>query len=135
ERTHRAFAEDGQRDALPNHALRPAVFYQRRLRVVEHVDEARSDREAGRVDFLATSRRGQVATGGDPIALNRPVLDGAGGSGSVVDRTVSDHEVVLRRPRAPGAGEQQEQRNAAAHRSVTARGTPPASIVAGGWMS
>ena len=107
--THRAFTEDGERDALPEHALRPAVRDQRRLGVIEHVDEARRDRESRGIDLLPAARRRQIATGGDSIGLNRKVLDDAGGSRSVVDGAVPDDEVVLRRSGTPGARQHREQ--------------------------
>src|SRR6185436_16001182 len=55
DRSHRALAEHFEGDALPDVALRAAVSDERRLRVAQHVDEARSDGEVRRIDILAPS--------------------------------------------------------------------------------
>ena len=53
ERSHgEPFAEDLQGDTLANVALRAAVMEKRLIRPAQHVDEARRNGEAGRIDLL-----------------------------------------------------------------------------------
>ena len=135
ERAHRALAEHRQRHALPDHSLRAPVGDEGRLGMIEHVDEAGRDGQTRRVDLLPAARGRQIPVGGNPIGLNGEVLHGTCGSSAVVDGAVSDDEVVLRRGSACRARSDHEERQCGSHRSVTARGTPAVSIIAGGWMS
>ncbi len=97
ERAHRTLAEHRERHTLTNRALRPSVLDERRLGVVQHVDEAGRDRQVRRVHFFASARAAEVANGGDAVALHGDVLHDAFGAAAVVHRPTADHEVVLRR--------------------------------------
>ena len=63
---------------------------QRQLRVHVHVDEARSDRQAGGVDGGVRRGGAEVADGGDRFALQADVRRVGGTAGAVDDRTAGD---------------------------------------------
>ena len=64
-----AFAEDFERHALANVALRFAVFDQRRHGPTQHVDKARGHGQAVDVDVLLGRFLEQVANGRDAVVL------------------------------------------------------------------
>ena len=68
-----ALAEDLQRDALADVALRPAVRDQRVGRPGQHVDEAGSDGHPFRVHRPSGPRCGEVAHGGDLVPAHAHV--------------------------------------------------------------
>ncbi len=105
DRPHRALTEHFERHALPDGALRVPVGNQRGLGVAQHVDEAGSNRQTGRVHFFASALAPEIANGRDAIALNRHIGGPAVGAGAVVDGAVPDHDVVLRRLHSGAAGD------------------------------
>src|SRR5205085_8463921 len=109
ERTHGTLAEYGKRDALADHALGAAVGNQCGLGVIQHVDESGRYGEPGRIDFLTATGAAQIAARDDPIALDGHVLNHTGHAGPVVDGSMPDDEVVLRRPRACADRKQEKQ--------------------------
>src|SRR5581483_10576385 len=111
QRTDGAFAEHRERDALADAALRAAVRPERRLRVVQHVDEPRRDREAGGVHLLASARAAERADRRNPIAGDRDVLDDPGTAGAVVHGPVMNDEIVGRRRRTRRRARRRQQRN------------------------
>ncbi len=94
ERAHRAaLAEDLERDALADVALRASVHEQRLGRPREHVDEAGRHRQVRRVDRHAGARRSQASDARDPVAFDSDVDDAAGIARTVVHRAVPDDGV------------------------------------------
>ncbi len=110
ERPHRAFAEDGERDALADHALRSTVGNQRRLGVIQHVDETGRHREPRRVAFLPPLPSAEITARDDVIALHGDILDGAGRTGAVVDGSMPDDEVVIRLRRGGACADEERKK-------------------------
>jgi hypothetical protein len=94
ERPHRIFTDHLERHALREVAERTAIGKQRFLRMREHVDEARRDRLAVRVDQLARPQAARRAHIGDAIGVDRHFTGIGLAAQAVVDQAIVDHEVV-----------------------------------------
>ena len=108
ERAHRlALAEDLERHPLLDVAERAAVLDQRFVRPAQHVDEARRDGEATRIDLGLALRIGERTNRRNAVAEDRDVSYARGGSAAVVDVAAPDDDVVGVRLRgATGRGEE-----------------------------
>ena len=99
ERPHRcAFAHHFERNALADVALRAAVLDERRVGPGHHVDEARSDGEAGYVVLERSFGIADVAQCDDRVAVDRDVARVRRLAAAVVDRPAAKNDIMsLRR--------------------------------------
>ena len=112
-RRRASFARDLRGDALADLRLRAVVREQRHLGLAEHVDEAGRDHVVAGVDAARRRRLGEIADGGDVVALDADVAAEPGRAGAVHDAAARDDEVERgRRLRPHGRRGQQS----AAHR-------------------
>ena len=89
-----AFAGDLGGDALKDFGRQMRVDQDRQLGLAEHVDEARRDHHAVRVDGALGLRRAEKADGGDAAVANADIARVPGRAGAVNDVAVADDEVV-----------------------------------------
>src|SRR5579871_162599 len=106
-RPHRlAFAEDLERDALPEVALRAAVHEQAPLRT-HQVDEAGCNHLTVYVEFALSSRTIQIADLRDMVALDRYAPRNASSAAAIADESVAQDNIVVW---GPSAGSENDDR-------------------------
>ena len=89
-----AFAGELGGDALKDFGRQMRVHQDGQLGLAEHVNEARRDDHAVRVNGALGLRRAQKADGGDASVANADVAGVPGRAGAVNDVAVADDEVV-----------------------------------------
>ena len=118
-------AQHHRRHALPDHALGLGFHEDRVVRVVVHVDEARSDRQARRIDPPRRRRRAEITDGRDASASNPHVRSYGRSALAIQYRTAGDQEVVrlLGRGASAGGGEKEteQDRHGVSHGRVNFR--------------
>src|SRR5882724_1662110 len=91
ERAHRSLAEDLGGHTLAKLALRAPVRDQGTLGVREHVDEARSYSQPGRIDDRRSSNGFEIADRSNSVAFDSDVSTLRGAACSVVDGSTTDY--------------------------------------------
>ena len=96
ERPHgRAFAQDFERHALADVALRAAILEEGAVGPTQHVDEPRGDRETPGVQLRPAARAPQLADGRDGLPVDGEVAGHRRPAAAIVDHAVADEEVVF----------------------------------------
>ncbi len=90
-----AFAGDFRGNALRELAQRTIVEEERDFGLAEHVNEARSDDAAFRIDFSFSMGFAQIANCGEAIATYSDIGGIPGIPGAVDDVTIADDEIIV----------------------------------------
>jgi hypothetical protein len=105
-----------QRYALPDVRLPTTIGDQRGACATQHVDEARSNRLPVGIDLRSTARVINFSNRGDGVSLDRQIARDRRRSTAVVNHSVADDGVVVRR--AAGAQKQHEHQQSFHHSPV-----------------
>ena len=121
-----SFAEDLQRDTLPDVAFAGAIGNQRIGCPAEHVDKARCDRQPARVDDARCAAGNFRRNRDNPVIADRDIADIRGRSAAINDQAVVDQDIIGLRlsdgldtgSRNRGAGGEQQQGRAEQQRPL-----------------